>query len=225
MKTVRGIAILTGAFAATSGAWSMTAADAVAGMAKTWNSISAYSCTMDVVSRRGEETLHQGFVYDFRKPRLVRLKVTVDPNKGADVVYDQRGKIHAAKRVLGIRFKQSMDVNDPMFRDLRDNPFWKADLGSQIAEIHRTLALPGATGSVTAAREGRAAVLILVVRYHEEGARLRGGRHDFVDTWNLDGTTYFPLHRTLAEDGTTVEDVTVTNVNLSAVLPDSLFHL
>lgn len=203
----------------------MTAEEALDGMEKTWDGLTSYSCRMQVTSHRGKETMRQGFLYQFRKPRLARLKVTTEPNKGADVVYDRNGKIHASKRVLGIRFKKSMDPSDPTFYDLRGVPFWKADLGSQIIDMRRKLALPGATGSARRGTWDSQAVLILTLRYRDRAALAGGGGQDYVDSWTLDRETLFPIHRVLTDDGTLVEEVTASAVDLKAFLPESHFRL
>jgi outer membrane lipoprotein-sorting protein len=203
----------------------MTAGEALDGMEKTWNGLTCYSCRMQVTSHRGRESMRQGFLYQFRKPRLARLKVTTAPNKGADVVYDRNGKIHAGKRVLGIRFKKAMDLSDPEFYDLRGVPFWKADLGSQVVDLRRKLALPGATGSASSGTWDAQAVLILTLRYRERGVQPPSGEHDYVDLWTLDKVTKFPMHRTLTEDGALVEEVTASAIDLNASLPESHFRL
>lgn len=221
-RALRMGAILAAAITGTAGARALTPAEALSGMEKTWSGTSAYTCRMHVMSHRGVDSLQQDFVYEFRKPRLIRLKVLSGANRGADVVYDRDGRVRGAKRVMGIRFKETMSVKDPMFRDLRGVPFWQADLGSQVEYIRHTLLLPGASGSVTPDRAGGYA---LTVHYRDTDPYRNGARHDFVDEWSLDRTTFFPMRRTLTEDGVDVEEVTVTDVNLNADLPESRFRL
>lgn len=218
------VAIAVGMVAASS-SLAMSPTEAVAGLEKTWNGLTSYSCRFDITSRRGDHTLHQGFLYQFRKPHLARLKVTSQPNRGADVVYDRDGKVRAAKRVLGIRFRKSMDMNDSAFYDSQGVPFWKADLGNQITGIRRILSLPGCIATVRTGKWDSRPMAILTLRYRDQATLARRGEHVYVDTWFLARPNQFPVHHTLSEDGVQVEEVTASEVNLRPALPASLFKL
>jgi hypothetical protein len=209
---------LLSAASANAAAPKLSPKQVVSNMQAAWRALPAYVCRMDAWSRKGSQEKTQAFNFSFQKPHLIRLKVLINPHKGADVVY-RDGKIRAAERVLGIRVKTGMANTDPMFFDLRGAPFWQVDMGSQIAAIQGLL--PSSKASV--ARDGAAVTLTLKWRGADKAAK--DGVHAYVKTWKLDAKTWFPIERATLQDGQKVEEVKAANIDLHASLKDGDFNL
>lgn len=216
-------AVLLACAAGAAMAQKVPTADVLSGMESTWNKTDSFSCNMNVYSRRGSKELNQSFRFQFKKPHLIRLKVLAEPNKGADVVYDARGNIRAAQRILGIRVKKGISRNDESVRSLRDVPFWEADMGTQIALIKSTLSA-GESSAMRTVQNGEPQI-VLTISYRGEDPKVHDGVHRYVRTFRLDGKSFFPIERTTTEDGVQVDRVIVTDVNLHPNLPESLFRL
>lgn len=214
MAALATIAPSRGAMAAEDAA----ARNVLAKMEAAWNKTDSYTCRMHVWSKRGKAEKVQDFDFMFKKPRMVRLKVRGTPHKGAAVVY-RDGKVKAAERVLGIRFKKGLGLKDPMLSNLRGVPFWEADMGGQVALI-RSL-LPIAQASVARDPE----TVTLTLKWRGEDPKLKAGVHDYVAIWRLDADNWFPRQRTTTEDGVRVEEVRASDLNANAGLTDKLFRL
>lgn len=199
----------------------MAVSDVLEGMESTWKNVDSYTCTMKSWGTRAGKEKTESFTYSFKKPRLVRLKVLSGKDKGADVVYDASGNVRAAKRVLGIRGRQSISTSDPKVYSARGVPFWHADLGSQIAAVRTLIKEKGATASA----EKASGVITLKLSWKGTDLNTDTGVHEYVRTYTLDAKTFAPTNRVTTEDGTTVERLEVSDMNLKAGLEAGFFRL
>jgi outer membrane lipoprotein-sorting protein len=199
----------------------MPVSDVLEGMETTWKSVDSYSCRMKSWGTRDGKEKTESFTYYFKKPRLVRLKVLSGKDKGADVVYGADGKVRAGKRVLGIFVTQSIGTNDKKVYSARGVPFWNADLGTQIAAVRTLIKEKGA--SATADRAS--GVITLKLSWKGTDLNTDTGVHEYVRTYTLDAKTFTLTDRVTTEDGTTVERLEVSDMNLKAGLEPGFFRL
>jgi hypothetical protein len=110
--------------------------------ASAWSRINAYTATVTIVERKGEQLQNLAFDYTFRKPSGVTLRALSGPNTGATLHWDG-GSTIVGQRGSGLAgmFKKTLSLHDPLVTTIRGASIDELSFGAILAHAEET---PGA---------------------------------------------------------------------------------
>jgi outer membrane lipoprotein-sorting protein len=106
--------------------------------ASAWSHINAYSATITVFERKGEQLQNLVFDYTFRKPSGVTLQARSGPNSGATLHWDG-GSTVVGQRKSGLIgwFKKTFSLHDPVVTTIRGASVDELSFGAILAHAEQ----------------------------------------------------------------------------------------
>jgi hypothetical protein len=110
--------------------------------ASAWSRINAYSATITIFERKGEQFQNLVFDYTFRKPSGVTLHARSGPNTGVTLLWNG-GSTVVGQRGSGLAglFKKTLSLHDPLVTSIRGASVDELSFGAILAHAEQT---PGA---------------------------------------------------------------------------------
>lgn len=109
--------------------------------ASAWSRITAYSATITVFERKGEQVQNLVFDYAFRKPSGATLHARLGPNAGATLLWNG-GSTIVGQRGSGLAglFKKTLPLHDPLVTTIRGSSVDELSFGAILAHAEQ---MPG----------------------------------------------------------------------------------
>jgi outer membrane lipoprotein-sorting protein len=175
---------------------------------RAWTGIVGYSATVTIFEKKGAQTQHVVFDYNFRKPSSATVHVVQGPNAGVTLVWNG-GSTMAAHRGSGLiaQFKRTLSLHDPLATTIRGSSIDQLSFGAILTHARQT---PGTVsqspGPLIDGVPTDAVKLIPTASATDAGLT-----HEVVD---ISKRTYFPMRVLGYNGGTLVRRIDFSNVKL-----------
>jgi hypothetical protein len=182
-----------------------TAQPSIVAFAQAWNGVPAYTATVTVWERMGDQTQTEVLAYSFQKPSDATVHVNAGKNAGVTLVWSG-GTSVVAHRGSGFAalFKRTLDLHDPQVSTIRGSSIDQLSFGAILAHARQQVgALSESTDPVAG---GGADVITLLPTSPAADAGLTR------EVLTLSPVTHLPVE-VLGYDGATL----VRKIDFSAV--------
>jgi hypothetical protein len=117
-----------------------TSTQNLSAFADAWSRINAYSATISVFERKGDQTQNMVVDYTFRKPSSATLHIRSGANAGATLQWQGGGTV-VGRRGSGFvgLFKKTLELHDPLVTTIRGASVDELSFGAILGRIEQML--------------------------------------------------------------------------------------
>lgn len=181
-----------------------------------YRELTDYECLVEAEARNGKKHESGTYRFWFRKPAMMKIRVTGGKSRGSDLVIDEQGRIKGRKGGLLKAIVISLSRNDHRLRNVRGNPVWELEWGAFYRKLRERASRPNTQFTLSPASGNQPHELVL--RYTEGGKNMR-------EVYHLDPRDRVLLLADFFEDNQRVEHVRFSEIRLNPGLENRFFRL
>jgi outer membrane lipoprotein-sorting protein len=194
-----------------------TADEVVSRAEQQFAGLTDYECLSEMEAHQGERQESGRYHLWFKKPRMLRVRVTGGRNRGSEVAIDSGGAIRGRKGGLLKPFVMRLKPTDRRLKSIRGVPVTEFYWGAFYEKLRRRASLAGAQLSLEPHLRPEAPFEV-VLTYRDAGKSMR-------EVYGIDPRLWVMVEGEVFEDGTRVDHVTFQDIRLNTGVAESWFRL
>lgn len=196
----------------------MTPGEVMARAERRFEALQDYQCRVVLESRLGARTETGSCEFWFRKPRMLRAKITEGKRRGSEVAVDGLGKIRGHRSGLFKGVVKTLKPTDTRLRTIRGSSLLNLGWGSFFQKYHQAELRPSARVILAHRGASASSPYVVQVSYADQGKRVK-------ETYSVDPQRWVIVEGELEEDGLRVEHLVFQDVKLDTGVGVAWFKL